>query len=334
MSLASFILDSKPKKKKELPSQHRQSGEARKKQLPSYRSFRLQRRIKVKDYQPLPSAWKLWRSALQMLWIHRKKIGLFLVVYAIVYIIFVRGLSGGIDLGELRDSLEEDTSTATGIITSVTLFSVLLSTSAATQSETASLYQVILMVLGSLAFIWLLRQLSVEKVSKNLRIRDAFYNGMQPLIPFLLVLLVIALEFIPLSLGGFIIGTVQANDLAGTGAETFAVLVVSGLLALLSLYLISGSLAALYIVTLPGMTPMKAIRSSHRLLRMHRWSVVRKLIVLVLLLLATAMLIFLPLLFFVPSSLAVINEYIFFACSIAAFAIFHIYVYNLYKSLL
>lgn len=319
------------RKKSVEPSANR--GTIRKKRLPEYQSFKLQQKIKAKKYKPLPSAWSLWKSSLAMFWKHKKTIGLFLFVYAVLYIIFVRGLSGGINLGELRDELKADSSAVTGILSSVTIFGVLVSTSTSTTSESASFYQGVLLVIGSLAFIWLLRQLSGDKPVR-LRVRDAFYKGMQPLVPFILVLLVLALEFIPLSIGGFILNVVLANSLTGSGSELFGIYVICLLLVVLSLYLISGSIAALYIVTLPGMEPIRAIRASHQVLRMHRWSVTRKFVMLVLFLLLAGMLIFIPLLLIIPSSLTWINEYIFFAGTISGFAVFHIYMYNLYKSLL
>lgn len=322
----------KLKLKRSKPIQKRRTvGGVRKKQLPKYQSFKLQKKIKIKNYKPLPSAWSLWKSSLALFWKNKRTISQFLMVYVILYIIFVRGLSGGINLSEIRDALREEGST-TGLLTGATLFGVLVSNIGTTTSETASFYQGTLLIIGSLAFIWLLRQLSGAK-SVKLRIRDTFYRGMQPLIPFILVLLVIALEFVPLSIGGFILNIVLANSLAG-GGELFGIYVICMLLAILSLYLVSGSVAALYIVTLPDMEPVRAIRASHQVLMMHRWSVIRKLVLLMMFLLIVGMLIFTPLLLIIPSSWIWINEYIFLAGGLAGFAIFHIYMYNLYKSLL
>jgi hypothetical protein len=315
-----------------LPAKKRRvvSG-VRKKQLPKYQSFKLQKKIKINNYKPLPSAWSLWKSSLALFWKNKKVISLFLLVYVILYIIFVRGLSGGLNLSELRDALRDEGST-TGLLTGATLFGVLVSNIGTTTSETASIYQSILLIVGSLAFIWLLRQLSGAKTGK-VRIRDAFYRGMQPLVPFIIVLFVIALEFIPLSIGGFILNVVLSNSLA-VGSELFGIYVISILFVILTLYLVSGSIAALYIVTLPDMEPVRAIRASHQVLLMHRWSVIRKFVLLVIFLLAVGILIFTPLLLIVPSSWIWVNEYIFLAGGLAGFAIFHIYMYNLYKSLL
>jgi len=323
----------KLKQKRSFPSQVRVVGDNRKKRLPQYRSFRLQQKIKAKNYKPLPTAWSLWKASLAMFWKNKKVIGLFLLVYAILYVVFVRGLSGGVGIEELKNAVKENGSGVTGILSSVTLFGILVSTSTTTTSESASIYQSMLLIIGSLGFIWLLRQLSGDRAVK-LRVRDAFYKGMQPLVPFVIVLLVLAIEFIPLSVGGFILNIVLANSLTGSGGELFGIYVICILLAVLSLYLISGTIAALYIVTLPGMDPFKAIKASHQVLRMHRWSVARKFLMLVLFLLLAVMLIFLPLLLLIPSSVAWIGEYIFFAELVSGFAIFHIYMYSLYKSLL
>lgn len=318
-------------RKKVLVSQNRQANSSRRKQLPRYRSFRLQQKIKVKNYKPLPSAWSLWKTSLRMFWKYKRIISLFLLIYAILYVVFVRGLSGGIGLGELKQTLED--SAITGFLASFTLFGILVSDSSTTTSESASMYQGMLLIVGSLAFIWLLRQLSGDKFIR-VRIRDSFYKGMQPLVPFLTILGILALELIPFSIGGYVLNVVLANSLTGSGSELIGIYIICILLVVLSLYLVSGSIAALYIVTLPGMEPIKALKASHQLLLLHRWSVVRKFVLLVLFILSVGLVIFIPLLLAIPASFAWINEYIFFAGSISSFAVFHIYMYNLYKSLL
>ena len=51
---------------------------------------------------------------------------------------------------------------------------------------------------------------------------------------------------------------------------------------------------ALYIVTLPDMTPMKALRSARELVRYRRWTVLRKVLFLPLMLLVVAAIIMVP----------------------------------------
>lgn len=325
----------KKQRSKESSVPARRPGEVRKKKLPKYRTFRLNKPIRGKKYKPLPSSWALWKVALSTVWRHKKTIGIFLVVYGILYFIFVRGLSDGIDLGALKTQVKETLGISlTGTISSITLFGVLLTTSNGTTNETAAIYQIILLGVGSLAFIWLLRQLTAQGTPMKVRVRDGFYRGMQPMIPFMLVCLVLLLELVPMMAASYIFNTVQSNSLLTSGVELFSVGIVVVMLTILSLYLLSGSIAALYIVTLPGAEPINSIRASHELLRMHRWSVIRKLLILAFFILASAALIFIPLLLLLPSGLEWIAQYTFFACSILTFAVAHSYLYTLYRSLL
>src|SRR5690606_28518012 len=118
--------------------------------------------------------------------------------------------------------------------------------------------QMLLLLIASLAIIWALRKTHGDV---KVRARDAFYQGMYPLIPFILVLLVIGLQLLPLLLGSSLYSLVTTNGIAVHAIEQTAWLLLFGGLSLLSLYMLSSSLFALYIVTLPNMTPMKALRS-------------------------------------------------------------------------
>ena len=69
-------------------------------------------------------------------------------------------------------------------------------------------------------------------------------------------------------------------------------------LALLSLYMICSSLFALYIVTLPNVTPMKALRSARQLVLHRRFLVLRKILFMPLALLVLGAIIMIPLIIF------------------------------------
>lgn len=92
--------------------------------------------------------------------------------------------------------------------------------------------------------------------------RDSYYKGMYPLVPFMLVLLVIGLQLIPLVFGNLIYSSVLQNGLAITVIEKVIWLFLFLMLALLSGYMMISSLFSLYIVTLPDMTPLRALRSA------------------------------------------------------------------------
>jgi len=123
---------------------------------------------------------------------------------------------------------------------------------------------------------------------------------------------------------------VISNSIAVSGIEQFAWGLFFFMLALLSLYMLSSSLFALYIVTLPDMTPMKALRSARELVRNRRWIVLRKIIFLPLALLVLGGLVVIPvILIWAPAA-----QWIFFIGTMVALAITHSYMYSLYRELL
>src|SRR5262249_33506988 len=119
-----------------------------------------------------------------------------------------------------------------------------------------STVQTFLLILESLVIIWALRQLLAGEVIK---VKQAYYQSMSPLVPFLLVLGVIILQLIPLTLGGAIFGVVASSANNGAATALFGLLFV--LLGGWSVYMVSGSIFAIYIVTLPNMQPRQALRA-------------------------------------------------------------------------
>lgn len=320
-------------KKKPLPSQVRKKGDPRKKQMPEYKTFRLHRKIKPQKIKPLPSSWSLWNSALGTVLRNKKLFGIFLLVYGLLYLVLVQGFSGGSGVTEIKATLNDLLGqSVSGLLTSVSLFGYLLTTAGTTTTDIGAFYQATLLVIGSLAMIWLLREIVAG--SKGIRVKHAFYKGMRPLVPFLLVIITLLIELIPMFIAVYVLNVAVSNALITSFAESAALYSVAFLLSVLSLYLVSGSFAALYIVTLPDAEPLKSIRSSHQLLAFHRWMVMRKLFMLGVYLLISAAIIFIPTIYFVPERLSLVADAIFFSANIAAFGVAHAYVYRLYRSLL
>jgi hypothetical protein len=162
------------------------------------------------------------------------------------------------------------------------------------------------------------------------RVRDTYYRGMYPLVPFILVLMVIALQLVPLLVGSTVYSLVINNGIAVLFIEKLLWALLYALLALLSLYMISSSLFALYIVTLPDMTPLKALRSARELVRYRRWTVLRKVLCLPLILLVAAAIIMLPIIVW----LTPLAKWIFFLLTMSSLVAVHAYMYTLYRELL
>lgn len=260
---------------------------------------------------------------------HWKVFGGIVLVYGVLNILLVRGLGNGLNLPEIKASLQEAVGGDIGNAeTGVALFALLVGSGSQTAADPSSaLYQPILLLIVSLALIWALRQLYAGKETGA---RDAFYKGMYPLIPFLLVLMVISLQFLPMLLGGLIFNTVTSGGIAVTAIEQVLWGLLFFLLVVLSIYMVSSSAFALYIVTLPNMTPLKALRSARQLVLNRRWGVMRKVLFLPAMLLLLSVVLLMPLILFATP----LAEAAFFVFSMIAIALVHSYMYALYRALL
>lgn len=300
---------------------------SRKLKTSSYRSFRLHKRIKTSGPK-VPGSFRLFGRATAMLVRNWKLFGGIVLIYGVLNVLFVKGLNGGSDLGSVKSSLDQIfTGSAGHIGTGLTLFVYLLGTSGNSQSAAAGAYQVILMLLISLVIIWVLRQLYAKQ---KVRIRDGYYKGVYPLIPFVLVLLVMGLQAAPGGLGITLYTTVVNGGIAASAPEKFLWGVIMFLLIILSLYMLCSSLFALYIVTLPDMTPIKALRSARQLVLHRRFEVVRKILFLPIALIVLAAIVMVPLILFVTPA----APWIFFVLTMIGIAIIHSYMYALYRSLI
>lgn len=266
--------------------------------------------------------------ATQLVLSNWKIIGGIIVVYGLLNIILVRGLNGGVNVSDLKSQVDSLFSGAGGHVASgLTVFGLLLTSTNNVASAEASAYQTFLLIIGSLALVWAYRQLAA---GNKIRIRDSFYRGMYPLVPATLVLLVIGLELLPLIIGGWLYSTLIQNSIIVDGGEQIVSLIIVLLLAAVSLYLMCSTLFALYISTLADMTPVRALRSARELVRYRRWSVIRKLLFLPLLLLVVGAIIMLPFILFVP----ILAQWLFFILTTLTLAFVHAYIYRLYRELL
>lgn len=110
-----------------------------------------------------------------------------------------------------------------------------------------------------LATVWLLRaQLAGQKP----RLRDALYNSGSPVISTFFVSLALVIQALPIAVA--IIGLVaaSASGLFEGGVEAMVFWIFALLLTVLSLYWMTSTFIALIVVTLPGMYPMKALRTA------------------------------------------------------------------------
>jgi hypothetical protein len=313
--------------KAEAPVSAKREG-PRRLQAGKYRSFHLSKRIKAKPRHNVPGAFRLLGRSLRVLKRHWKLFLGIALIYGILNMVLVRGFSAGTDLATVKSTFRSALGSGLGSFgSSVTVFVYLLGTTGNTTSAAANAYQIMLAIIVSLALIWTLRE---AYAGHKTRIRDGFYRGMHPLVTFLLVLAVVALESAPMLVGMFLFLTVMNNGIAVGGLEQALWTMILLVLTLISLYMVTASLFALYIVALPDATPVQSLRAAAKLVRFRRWLIMRKIVFLPLALLVLAGIVMVPIILIVPAA----APWAFFVVSMLLLPVIHSYMYALYRALL
>lgn len=313
------------------PSATKKSAQATRKprmrKAPEYRSFRPHKRIKPSQ-SPLPKVWTLWQQTWKVIKERPKVFAGLAAIYLGLTLVFVRGMGPGLDLVGTKDVFNElNTGAGGGAVTIASLFGVLVSGSGSETNPGASVYQSIIVVLVILATVWLARQ---QGATARIKIKDAFYRGMYPLVPFILILMVVGLQLVPAAVGSWLYNVVVNGGLAVTSLEKGLWMILVLLFMTLSLYMAISSVFALFIVTLPDMTPMRALRSARKLVLHRRWIILRKFVAMLIILFSAGALILLPFLIWLPA----VAEPIFSIESTIVLIVSVTFMYNLYLGLL
>lgn len=279
----------------------------------------------TRKFTPLPSSFKLVGDSFLLIRKHWRVLGGIVAIYLILNMIFVGALS---NIGGAVDQIRVNFQ-ATGakhFAEALSGLGTLIGSSGTSGSGSASVLQLFLVIIESLVIIWALRQLFSGQA---IRVKQAYYNAAMPLIPFLLVLGVFFLQLLPLTLGSALI-TALATSLFSSAVATIIIGTIVVLLATWSFYMLSGSIFALYIVTLPEMQPRQALRSAKNLVRFRRWAVIRKGLFLPVFLLLAFAAIIIPLILYADWVVAPV----FFVMTMSSILFIHTYMYNLYRGLL
>lgn len=254
------------------------------------------------------------------------------LIYALLMILLVRGFGNTMGVDELKILLDEQFGDSSSqAITATSLFLYMVGGSATSTGDASTgVYRMILFVMASLAIIWALRQAYASRLTDKIRIRDSFYRGMSPLVPFLLVCLVIILELLPVGVGAFLFSTAITNGIAVEFIEKFLFGAIFAVTAILSLYLVLSTLFAVYVSALPDMTPMRALRSARNLVLHRRLTVLRKIILFIVLMSLLVAAVMIPVIIFWVAA----AEWVFFAVTVLVLLVGHGFLYALYRELL
>lgn len=273
--------------------------------------------IKIRNV--IKSTWNLLSN-------NKKIIAKLSLIYGVIYIILVQALSSPISAVSIKNTflnVFENQITA-----SFNTFSYILSNNTTNSSSaTSGIYQIVLILLFSLSFIYVFRKAFKKQ---NTTVRESLYQSMYPLIPFLIILFIILVELIPMDLGLALYSMVNNGGIINNILEQIIFSIILIAFITLSLYLLSNSIVSLYIVTLKDMTPLNSLRSAKKLVAGRRVSVILCIIALILLLLALAAIILIPLIMIIPA----LASWTYFILLILALPIVHAYLYSLYRELI
>lgn len=229
-----------------------------------HRSFRRTRRRDYVRPLRLPGYWAFTNTVRKTLWANKRTFLLLALTYAVLTGLFV-GFASQDTYVELSESINDaNEGFLQGDLGKVGQAGLLLGTGMVgafnqTPTDAQKMFAAILGLMVWMTSVWLLRAIMSGRKPK---LRDGLYNGSAPLLSSILVGFLVVLQLLPVALAAIGFGAAVSTGLLLGGVETMLFWVVAGMLGLLSLYWISSSMIALVVVTLPGMYPMRAIRTA------------------------------------------------------------------------
>jgi hypothetical protein len=246
-----------------------------------------------------------------------------LAVYAVINFIFVASFS----LLPSNEALQAEVETYLGASAGKIIDSmVIVGVSVLNFSSPGNTFlQVLLFIFASTAFIWTLRKLrGLQKIS----IRQAYYEGPANIIPLLIVSTLLLLTLVPSAIASSILTI--ALPIIGSNLERTIVYIISAALVLLSVWLVAVWWPAFYISMLPGTKPIASLRAGAELTKRRRSRVAIKLVGVI------ALLVLVFVAFVIPVSLIWqrIVPVTVYAMLFLMFGLFHMYAFNLYRSLI
>ncbi|MDB5160326.1 MAG: hypothetical protein JWO99_589 [Candidatus Saccharibacteria bacterium] len=262
----------------------------------AHRSFRLTRRRDYKRSLQLPGYIAFTRSVNKTLWQHRKTFIWLAVVYAVLTSVLV-GIGSQDTYSTLVSTLQDTGSQIfqgnLGELGKAGLLFISIGSSgiSATPTGAQQIYIVILGLLIWLTTVWLLRNLLA---GHKVKMRDGLYSAGAPLVATLLVALVFVLQLLPLGLAVIGYSAANSSGLLNGGVAAMLFWIAAALLAITSLYWVTSTFFALIIVTLPGMYPGKALRTSGDMVASRRIRILLRILWMFVMIIIAAAIVLIP----------------------------------------
>jgi hypothetical protein len=152
-------------------------------------------------------------------------------------------------------------------------------------------YLGLLLILAWLTTVWLLREVMAAKRPK---LRDGLYSAGAPLISTVLVFIVALLQLLPIGIMALIYAGLSSVGLLDGGFGLMLFSIFAALVATLTLYWMTSTFIGMVVVTLPGMYPVRALRSAGDLVVGRRLRILYRVIWLAVTVLISWVLIMIP----------------------------------------
>lgn len=253
-----------------------------------------------------------------------RPITLVVLIFAALYSLLIIGLNFLPSLQDLQDQVSNYVGESAGnLVRAFTL--VAISVTNNTQSDATSLLQFLVFIIASLALVFTLRK--VQQL-KKVKITEAYYQGNSNLIPVTLVTIMLIICLVPVGLGGVVLST--GLQYYASGIELFAVSAISGMLLLVSAYLLAIWWPAFYIASLPGTKPLAAMRAARNITKYQRFKILGIFSLTIVILFIIFFTILIPLAIVLPIIVPASAYILFFIY----FAIIHAMLFTIYRSLI
>lgn len=159
----------------------------------------------------------------------------------------------------------------------------------------AIVFDGLILVLTWLTTIFVLRYLLAKK---KIKLRDALYNAMAPMVPTLVLLVIVAVECIPILLLVIAYAAAVQTDFLTMPFYALLFLGFAALMVTISAYLLTSSLMAFVAVSAPGMYPITALNAATDLMRGRRMNLILRLVALIFVVILIWVMIMMPLIMF------------------------------------
>lgn len=245
-----------------------------------HRTFKLTKRRDYKRSLQIPGFFAFTAHVNKVMWNNRKLFLGLALVYAALTLVAV-GISSQDAYSSLTSSLQEaGAEIAGGDISQLgqaglVFLAIMTNGLSGAPNESQQTLAAMLVLLVWLTTVWLLRN---SLAGHKIKLRDGLYNAGAPIVSTFLVAVVLVLQAIPVGIAVIGYSAASATGVLDGGVEAMLFWIAAGMLTVLSLYLMSGTFFSMIVASLPGMYPMRALKTGGDLVVGRRIRIIARLL--------------------------------------------------------